>query len=353
MRLKLPSTRKGVLSAVLAVVIAGGAATVAAAALLTSKAPTPIPRQFAIPPHDWSSLPDCTAAQGLQYCERRQKFLETHTPAQTVAEAKAKQRSVVAGLKRQEARAKPTPFPASQLGLFGGVQQGPFPGQFFHSTGYWFGQVGTQYYHVYAGNILNPDTGVATQATVLVYANGTNEEDPTTRDGSYQIPVGTTLPTIAKTHGSLLLIQTSQGKKLTFDTPSRQISFGDTPQIAAPALVLNLVPGASLSLDTASATLTAGSPAAPLAGEKLTFTAGTTTLCSATTDAQGVATCKYNLTGLVASALAPLGYTVTFGGDDSFTEFAGNADGLYQPTSAHGSFVTVGGLGLASRRSRH
>jgi len=341
------------LSAVLAVLIVGGAGTAAGAALLTSKGPTPIPRQFAIPPHDWSSLPDCTAAQGLQYCERRQKFLETHTPAQAVAAAKAKQRIVDAQASRQAAGAKPTPFAASQLGIFPGVSQGPFSPQGFDSTGYWFGKVGTDYYHVYAGSTIDPSTSAPIQSTVLVYNDGTNEESGSTQAAAYKVPTGNSLLTIAKMHGSLLLIETGQGKKLTFDTPSRQISFGDAPQIAAPALVLDLVPGASLSLDTASATLTAGSPAAPLAGEKLTFTAGTTALCSATTDTQGLATCKYSLTGLVASALAPLGYTVTFAGDDSFTQFAGNADGLYQPTSARGAFVTVGGLGLASRRSRH
>jgi hypothetical protein len=57
---------------------------------------------------------------------------------------------------------------------------------------------------------------------------------------------------------------------------------------------------------------------APIANEPIVFTAGGTTLCTATTNASGVASCNVlaNLPDVVA-VLAAGGYTATFAGDDS------------------------------------
>jgi hypothetical protein len=70
------------------------------------------------------------------------------------------------------------------------------------------------------------------------------------------------------------------------------------------------------------------SSGAPLAGRTLSFTIGTTPVCSGVTDASGFATCGTRMDG-VASLLA-LGYHVTFAGD---------AD--YAPSAATGGIVTI------------
>ena len=80
-------------------------------------------------------------------------------------------------------------------------------------------------------------------------------------------------------------------------------------------------------------TLTTSS-GAPLAGRAVTFTIGTTTLCTATTNAQGKAVCASGvLTGI--QALLSGGYTVSFPGDND-----------YLPSSGKGSIATVAVLVL-------
>jgi hypothetical protein len=79
-----------------------------------------------------------------------------------------------------------------------------------------------------------------------------------------------------------------------------------------------------------SAKLTRTDTGAPLPGQTLTFTAGATTLCVATTDSLGRASCT-SLTA-VLTALLNLGYTVNFAGTT-----------VYLPSSAQGSAI-----GLAS-----
>lgn len=85
--------------------------------------------------------------------------------------------------------------------------------------------------------------------------------------------------------------------------------------LTAPPLVLQVLPGNRLAVFEVDATLTSGAAHKPLAGESIAFSAGSTKLCSGTTNAAGTATCTYSLGGLVASALAPLTYTATFAGD--------------------------------------
>ncbi len=70
------------------------------------------------------------------------------------------------------------------------------------------------------------------------------------------------------------------------------------------------------SQNTMTATLTTAQ-GAPLAGQSLTFTAGSTTLCSAVTTANGTASCK--ATGANGTTLAKAGsYTVTYAGNGSY-----------------------------------
>jgi hypothetical protein len=81
---------------------------------------------------------------------------------------------------------------------------------------------------------------------------------------------------------------------------------------ATPAVVR--LSGLKLYLYNLNATLTT-TAGAPLAGKPITFRAGSTTLCTANTDAAGVARCNA-LSSLLQVTLA-FGYSATFAGDTS------------------------------------
>lgn len=89
-------------------------------------------------------------------------------------------------------------------------------------------------------------------------------------------------------------------------------------QLAAPPLVLKVLPGGRVAAFEVEATLTYGSAHKPLPGKTIAFTSGATTLCTATTGANGFASCAYNLNGLLSAVLAPLSYKATFAGDANY-----------------------------------
>jgi len=92
-------------------------------------------------------------------------------------------------------------------------------------------------------------------------------------------------------------------------------------QLVAPAVILGGV----------SATLTRTDTGAPLPGQTLTFTAGGTLLCVATTDANGNASCT-SLTALL-TAILNLGFHVSYAGTS-----------VYAPASATGNLIQIGTL---------
>jgi YVTN family beta-propeller protein len=86
----------------------------------------------------------------------------------------------------------------------------------------------------------------------------------------------------------------------------------DTTRLTAAPLLFSLPPGQlNINLNL-SATLTDTTTGRPISGATVKFTVGTTTVCSATTNAAGVATCA----GLcpVVAVLLHLGYTATYNG---------------------------------------
>ena len=91
-----------------------------------------------------------------------------------------------------------------------------------------------------------------------------------------------------------------------------------------------------------SARLTRTDNGQPIAGQTIVFTAGGATLCTATTDANGTASCNSLLALL--TAVLNLGYNATFAGN-----------GAYLPSSAHGKLIdlTIGPLVLNARRQAH
>jgi hypothetical protein len=100
----------------------------------------------------------------------------------------------------------------------------------------------------------------------------------------------------------------------TSATANEVVQPAATKLVAAPAL-LGLNP-LSLKLLNLSATLTRSDNGAPIAGQTITMTAGGTSLCSATTNSAGVATCN-GVLGVLAILLNG-GYTATFAGTASY-----------------------------------
>ena len=94
------------------------------------------------------------------------------------------------------------------------------------------------------------------------------------------------------------------------------------PSIAKvlPGLVVTLHLSARLTTDDGN----------PVVGEPIKFGAAGRFVCSATTNANGVAACTGLLKGVVQSVLA-LGYNASFGGD-----------GVLLPSNAHGRLIVVG-----------
>jgi hypothetical protein len=100
-----------------------------------------------------------------------------------------------------------------------------------------------------------------------------------------------------------------------------------TTLVAYPA-VLQLSP-LRISITNLSATLTTTAGNTPIAGQTIRFVSGSTTLCTATTDANGFAKCPSVPLGATLNVLLSLGYTAVFDG---------TAAGL-QPSSAKGSLI--------------
>ncbi|MCW3066295.1 MAG: hypothetical protein JWN32_3467 [Solirubrobacterales bacterium] len=104
-------------------------------------------------------------------------------------------------------------------------------------------------------------------------------------------------------------------------------------RIVADPIVLHILPGLRINLGSLRATLLGGSPEHGIAGKTITFTGGGRTLCTATTNASGVAQCGNLLTSV--SAVLGLRYTASFAGDAS-----------WRPASGVGKLLLIGGLGL-------
>ncbi|MGO9972377.1 MAG: putative Ig domain-containing protein [Solirubrobacteraceae bacterium] len=108
-----------------------------------------------------------------------------------------------------------------------------------------------------------------------------------------------------------------------------------TTLVAAPQLVI-FPPPRRIGLDAVSATLTSNN--APLAGESLTFTVGRTKICTAITNASGVAGCAPSLADEILVLLANR-YSVSFAGTSSY------------PASTASTPAIELGTGSAARRA--
>jgi hypothetical protein len=93
-----------------------------------------------------------------------------------------------------------------------------------------------------------------------------------------------------------------------------------TAVVASPAVV-GLIPP-TVYLGGLSARLTHSDPAVPVAGQPVVFSAGGTTLCTATTDAEGIARCTIGLMG-AQKVISSRGYTATFAGSQNLLPSTG------------------------------
>ncbi|HWD52343.1 MAG TPA: hypothetical protein VG412_08080 [Acidimicrobiales bacterium] len=110
--------------------------------------------------------------------------------------------------------------------------------------------------------------------------------------------------------------------------PAVQFNLPSATKLVTQPAVLELLPGLSL-LAGPTATLSSGN--VPLGGQTLTFTTPSGgLLCTATTNAVGVATCG---SGQALASLLALGYTASFAGN-----------GSYSPTAAAGSLIVLLGF---------
>lgn len=111
------------------------------------------------------------------------------------------------------------------------------------------------------------------------------------------------------------------------DTIPVLVTVDQAPTRVAATPALASLGAGGLYAFTLSATLTRSDTASPLAGQQIKFSAGSTPLCSATTDSQGVATCA--ALAEAPAILSGQGYTAAFGG---------SAD--YQASSATGGLTS-------------
>jgi subtilase family serine protease len=105
-----------------------------------------------------------------------------------------------------------------------------------------------------------------------------------------------------------------------------------TPAVAA--LSTAPVTSSAVYLLTVNATLR-NTATSPLPGRSVRFTAGTTAICTATTNAAGTASCSLNVTPQELAIVEALGYTASFDGDVT-----------YWGSSAHAGLVTLNGAPL-------
>jgi predicted outer membrane repeat protein len=108
------------------------------------------------------------------------------------------------------------------------------------------------------------------------------------------------------------------------DTQELTITINKGPSFLAVSPVILQTSPLGLTVGILRAVLTGGSPAVPLAGQTIVFTAGATTVCTAVTNANGVATCQTTVANTVL-VIANLGVTATYAGNALYQGSSGSA----------------------------
>jgi 5-hydroxyisourate hydrolase-like protein (transthyretin family) len=105
-------------------------------------------------------------------------------------------------------------------------------------------------------------------------------------------------------------------------TATASLRVGRDTTLVADAIIAEVIPALKVTLGTFTGTLTQTVTGAPIANANLDFYVGTQYICSATTDANGQASCG----GLIESveAILNLEYTAKFNGDAHFLSSTAN-----------------------------
>lgn len=175
------------------------------------------------------------------------------------------------------------------------------------------GTVGTAYAttHLAAGNGVAPYTWSLASGSLpagLTLANNG------TISGTPNGPAGTSSFVIRVTDSATPSGTATQALSIT-------VAKGTTSLAVSPLL---LGPPLVLTIGSASAILTGGSPLAGIAGQTVTFKAGSTTLCTGVTGANGAVTCNFTVNGLLVAVLSN-GVTATYAGSSSWLPSSGSA----------------------------
>lgn len=133
----------------------------------------------------------------------------------------------------------------------------------------------------------------------------------------------------ANAAGPVDITVTTPGGTSAVVTADRFTYTKDTTKLTAQPVLLSIAPGQLNVNLNLSATLTDTTTGKPVPGATITFKVGTTTVCTATTNAAGTATC----TGAcpVLTVLLNLGYTATYSGTPAL-----------EPATATAGLISIG-----------
>jgi hypothetical protein len=124
-------------------------------------------------------------------------------------------------------------------------------------------------------------------------------------------------------NGPVTLLATLDNQTVTLDVNVTGAPLVPTRVTASP-MVLDAIPLLRITIGGVEARLTHAVTGAPIAGEPIVFTAGTTHLCTAITNSNGYAGCTLTLVGNLAGILN-LGFNATYLGDANHLPSGGAA----------------------------
>jgi hypothetical protein len=137
-------------------------------------------------------------------------------------------------------------------------------------------------------------------------------------------------------NGSLTREYPANSITLLVTPEAEEVPVPATTTLVADAILLHLpVIGLPGALNTAAATLRDATSGAPIPGQTITFTSGPAVLCTATTNADGKATCPSYPILAIVQILLNLGYTANYAGTPE-----------HGPSTARGNLIRLGPLTL-------
>ncbi|MFJ6252484.1 MULTISPECIES: IPT/TIG domain-containing protein [unclassified Streptomyces] len=198
---------------------------------------------------------------------------------------------------------------------------------------------GSYTYHVPAPTLtgIAPTTGPVAGGTIVTLigsnlAGATAVTFGTTPATSFHVDSDTQITATApaaSAAGPADITVTTPGGTSAVVTAGRYAYTKDTAKLTASPLLLSITPGQlNINLNL-SATLTDITTGKPVPGAPIKFTVGTTTVCTATTNAAGTATCTGPCP--VTAVLLNLGYTATYAGSPTL-----------EPTSVTAGLIRIG-----------